>query len=157
MVKLWPNMIKLFDIWNILAKSKCPDSKSFHNVKNGIDDPLTVAKHCFFSFLTGLLQPFLAAFHQGDGLMLPYLCCSIKELVPLLGLIVRPKVIIGGSNFSISETCTKWEESCWNKECPSWVCSWKWVTKSFKMWKGKLGENYHIKYLKNLKHFTCFV
>ena len=53
---------------------------------------MTVAKLCF-SFLAGLLQPFLTAF-QGDGLMLPYLCSSIKELVvSLLGLILRPKVI----------------------------------------------------------------
>ena len=76
-----------------LAKSKCPDSKGFYNVKKGIDDPLTVAKLCFFSFLTGLHQPFLAAF-QGDGPILPYLCSNVKELVvSLLGLIVRPKVI----------------------------------------------------------------
>ena len=62
-------------------------------MKKGIDDPLTVAKLCFFSFLTGLHQPFLAAF-QGDGPILPYLCSNVKELVvSLLGLIVRPKVI----------------------------------------------------------------
>ena len=86
-------MIKLFDFWNTLAKSKRPDSKSFHNVKKETDDPLTVSKRCFFSFLAGLLQPFLGAF-QGDGPMLPYLCSSVKELVvSLLGLIVRPKVI----------------------------------------------------------------
>ena len=85
-------MIKLFDFWNTLVKSKCPDSKSFHNVKKGINDPLTVAKLCFF-FLAGLLQPFLTAF-QVDGPMLPYLCSSVKELVvSLLGLMVRPKVI----------------------------------------------------------------
>ena len=86
-------MIKLFDFWNTLAKSKCPDAKSFHKVKKGIDDPLKVAKLCFFFFLAGLLQPFLTAF-QGDGPMLPYLCSSVKEIVvSLLGLIVRSKVI----------------------------------------------------------------
>ena len=86
-------MIKLFDFWNTLAKSKRPDSKSFHNVKKEIDDPLTVSKLCFFSFLAGLLQPFLRAF-QGDRPMLPYLCSSVKELVvSLLWLIVRPKLI----------------------------------------------------------------
>ena len=85
-------MIKPFDFWNTLAKSKRPDSKSFHNVKKEIDDPLTVARLCFFSFLAGLLQLFLTAF-QGDGPMLPYLCISVKELVvSLLGLIVRPKI-----------------------------------------------------------------
>ena len=85
-------MIKMFDFWNTLAKSKRSDSKSFHNVKKGIDDPLTVIKLYFFSFLAGLLQPFLTAF-QGDGPMLPQLCSSVKELlVSLLGLIIRPKV-----------------------------------------------------------------
>ena len=90
-------MIKMFDFWNTLAKSKLPDSKSFLTVKKGIDDPLTVAKLCF-SFLAGLLQPFMTAF-EGDGPMLPYLCSSVKELVvsllvvSLLELIVRPKVI----------------------------------------------------------------
>ena len=34
LVKLWPNMIKLFDFWNNLAKSEHPDSKSFYNVKS---------------------------------------------------------------------------------------------------------------------------
>ena len=86
-------MIKPFDFWNTLAKSKRPDSKSFHNMKKGIDDPLIVAKLCFFSFLAGLLQPCLTAF-QGDWTMLPYLCSSVKELVvSLIGLTVRPKVI----------------------------------------------------------------
>ena len=86
-------MIKLFDLWITLVKSKRPDSKSFHNVKKGIDDSLTVPELCFFSFLAGLLQPFSTAF-QGDGPMLPYLCSSVKELVlSLLGLIVRPKAI----------------------------------------------------------------
>ena len=62
-------------------------------MKKGIDDPLAVAKLCFFSFLARLLQPFLTAF-QGDGPMLPYLCSSVKEIVvSLLGLIVRSKVI----------------------------------------------------------------
>ena len=85
-------MIKLFDFWNTLAKSKRPDLKSFHNVKKAIDDSLTVAKRCF-SFLAGLRQPFLTIF-QGNGPMLPYLCSSVKELaVSLLGLIIRPKVI----------------------------------------------------------------
>ena len=75
-----------------LAKSKCPDSKGFYNVKKGIDDPLTVAKLCF-SFLAELLQSFLTA-SQGHGPMLSYLCSSIRELVvSLLGLIVRPKFI----------------------------------------------------------------
>ena len=69
-------------------------------MKKGIDDPLTVSELCFFSFLAGLLQPFLTAF-QGDGSMLPYLCSSIKELViSLLGLIVRRLKVIERAQIS---------------------------------------------------------
>ena len=54
---------------------------------------MRVAKLCFFSFLAGLLQPFLTAF-QGDEPMLPYLGSNVKEVVvSLLALIVRPKAI----------------------------------------------------------------
>ena len=92
LIKLWPNMVKLYDFWSSLAKSKRPDSKSYENVKKGIDDPLTVAKLHFFSYIAGLLQPFLTAF-QGDGPMLPFLCNDIKTIfVSLLGLILKPQV-----------------------------------------------------------------
>ena len=54
---------------------------------------MRVAKLCFFSFLAGLLQPFLTAF-QGDEPMPPYLGSNVKEVVvSLLALIVRPKAI----------------------------------------------------------------
>ena len=134
-------MIKLFDFWNTLAKAKPPDSKSFLNLKKGIDNPLTVAKLCFFSFLARLLQPFLTAF-QGDGPMLPYLCSSIKELVvSLLGLIVRPKVIEEAQTLALVKLVQNEKNLVETKKCPSWVCSWKWVTKLFKMWKGWPGAS----------------
>lgn len=86
-------MIKLFEFWGTLTKSKRPDSKSFHNVKKGIDDPLTVVKLNIFAYVAGLLQPFLTVF-QGDGPLLPFLCANVKELiVALLGLIVKTKAI----------------------------------------------------------------
>ena len=85
-------MVKLYDFWSSLAKSKRPDSKSYENVKKGIDDPMTVAKLHFFLYVAGLLQPFLTAFH-GDGPMLPFLCNDIKTIfVSLLWLILKPQV-----------------------------------------------------------------
>ena len=93
LIKLWPNMIKLFDFWSSLCKSKQPSSKSYENTKKGIEDPLTVAKLHFFSFVAGLLQPFLKLF-QGDGPMVPFLCNSIRGIyISLLELIVKAKVL----------------------------------------------------------------
>lgn len=83
----------MFEFWGTLAKSKRPDSKSYHNVKKGIDDPLTVVKLQIFSYCAGLFQPFLTVF-QGDGPLLPYLCRNVKELiVALLSLVVKSKAI----------------------------------------------------------------
>ena len=76
-------MIKMFEFWGTLAQSKRPDSKSYHNVKKGIDDPLTVVKLQIFSYCACLFQPFLTVF-QGDGPLLPYLCRNVKELIVAL-------------------------------------------------------------------------
>ena len=66
LIKLWPNMIKVFDFWNSLCKSKRPFSKSYENTRKGIEEPLTDAKLHFFSFVAGLLQPFLKVFQGVD-------------------------------------------------------------------------------------------
>ena len=59
LIEIWPNLIKVFDFWNGLPKSRRPSSKSFENTKIGIEDPFTVVKLSFFSFVAGLLEPFL--------------------------------------------------------------------------------------------------
>ena len=93
LIKLWPNMIKVFDFWNILCKPKQPCSKSYENTKKGIEDPLTMAKLHFLSFVARLLQPFLKVF-RGDGLMIPFLCNNIRSIyISLLELIVKAKVL----------------------------------------------------------------
>ena len=93
LIKLWPNMIKVFDFWNILCKPKQPCSKSYENTKKGIEDPLTMAKLHFLSFVARLLQPFLKVF-QGDGLMIPFLCNNIRSIyISLLELIVKAKAL----------------------------------------------------------------
>ena len=55
LIKLWLNIIKVFDFWNGLCKSKRTCSKSYENTRKGIEEPLTVAKLHFFSFVDGLL------------------------------------------------------------------------------------------------------
>ena len=39
LIKLWSNMIKVFDYWNSLCISKQPRLKSYENTKKGIEDP----------------------------------------------------------------------------------------------------------------------
>ena len=86
-------MIKAFDFWNGLCKSKRPWSKRYENTRKGIEEPLTVAKLHFFSFVAGLLQPFLKVF-QGNGPMVPFLCNNIRSIyISLLELIVNAKVL----------------------------------------------------------------
>ena len=48
LIKLWPNMIKVFNFWNGLCKSKRHCSKSYENTRKGIEEPLTIAKFHFF-------------------------------------------------------------------------------------------------------------
>ena len=93
LIKPWPNMIKVFDFWKGLCKSKRPCSKSYENTRKGIEKPLTVAKLHFFSFVAALLQPFLKVF-QGDGPMIPFLYNNVRSIyISLLELIVKAKVL----------------------------------------------------------------
>lgn len=101
LIKLWPNMIKLFGYWEGLCASKRPGSKSYKNTKKGIDDPLTVAKLHFFSFVAGLLQPFLK-FFQGDGPLIPFFCNNIRSVyISLLELIVKEKALENVNSYDL--------------------------------------------------------
>ena len=89
LIKLWSSMIKVFGFWNSLCRSKQPCSKSYENTKKDIEDPVTMAKLHFFSFVAGLLQPLLKVF-QGDGPMIPFLCNNIRSTyISLLEFIVK--------------------------------------------------------------------
>ena len=62
-------------------------------MKAHINDPLTLAKLKFFSFVASLLKPYLTKYH-GDGPMLPFVNEDIKKLSKrLLALIIKPDVI----------------------------------------------------------------
>ena len=73
LIDIWGNMRKLYDYWEGLVKSKRPSSKSYENVKAGINDKLVIAKLHFFLYLAGLLKPFLTCY-QGDGPTVSFLC-----------------------------------------------------------------------------------
>ena len=66
LIKLWPNMIKVFDFWNGLCKSKRPCSKSYGNTRKGIEEPLTVAKLHSFHLLLGCGNHFSKSFRGID-------------------------------------------------------------------------------------------
>ena len=93
LIEIWPNLIKLYEFWDSLSKSKRPKSKSYENVKVGINDVLTIPKLHFFMFIAGILRPFLTAF-QSDEPMVPYLCNDIKDIYyKLFQLIVKPDIL----------------------------------------------------------------
>ena len=51
---------------------KKPSSKSYETVKKAIGDPFIVSKLRFFTYVTGLVEPFLTLF-QTDSFYVPIL------------------------------------------------------------------------------------
>ena len=89
-MEIWPELVKIFEYWLRLPKSKQPKSKSFEAVKDAIDDVLYPAKLSFFSHFAGLIQPFLTCY-QSDKPMIPFLHDDIFNLVfSLLQIVVKP-------------------------------------------------------------------
>ena len=64
------------------------------NMKNAVSDDLTIAKLHYYSYIAGLLQPFIAGLlqlYQPDYPMLPFLFDDLKGLVKtLLTNIINP-------------------------------------------------------------------
>ena len=64
-----------------------------------MNDPLTVAKLQFFSFLVAVLQPFLKS-HQTDEPMVPFLFDDIFSLLQqILQTVVKPDLLINCKDF----------------------------------------------------------
>ena len=55
LIDVWRNILKIFDFWEGLVKSKQPKSKSYDNVKAHINDKLIVAKLHFFAYVAGIM------------------------------------------------------------------------------------------------------
>ena len=71
---------KIVRDWNKLPKSKQPKSKSYEDVLQTGDDPFTTTKLTFFSYVAGILEPYLKKY-QSDMPMVPYMYAELKVFV----------------------------------------------------------------------------
>lgn len=93
LLQVWGNVKVVVKFWEKLPKSKRPSSKSYFAVKDAVDDPLIQAKLQCFSYVAGIVEPFLRLY-QTDNPMIPYMYFDLKSLVKqLLEMIVDLKVI----------------------------------------------------------------
>ena len=89
LLAIWPNIEKIVKFWERLPKSKRPASKSYLNVVDAVNDHFITAKLAFFSYLSGLVEPFLEKY-QNDKPMLPFMYEDLKMLLKsLLRLVVK--------------------------------------------------------------------
>ena len=89
-IEIWPELVKKFEYWLRLPKSKQPKSKSFEAVKDAIDDVLHPAKLTFVSYFADLIQLFFTCY-QSNKPMIPFLHDDIFNLVfSLLQIGVKP-------------------------------------------------------------------
>ena len=79
-MKIWPNITKLVDCYNGFPPFKQPPSKNYMILKNKVSDDLAIAKIHYFSYIDGLLQPFLKIY-QTDQPMLPFFFDEFQGLV----------------------------------------------------------------------------
>ena len=90
---IWPSIIQLYKFWDGLVKSKRPSSKSYLNLKTAVDDPLYTAKLSFFSYLAGILQPFLVQY-QTDNPMLPFMYNDLTGLISkIMRIVIKSEII----------------------------------------------------------------
>ena len=68
-------------------KSKTTSSRSYENLKITVNNPFTVAKLQFFSFLACVLQPFLKSYETDDP-MVPFLYNYIFSLLQQIIIVV---------------------------------------------------------------------
>ena len=93
LIELWPNIVKIFDFWEGLVKSKRQSSKSYLNVLNHIKDKLIVPKLHIFAYVTGIMQPHLIC-HQVDGPTVSFMNDDIQNLFSNLPqMVVKPKIL----------------------------------------------------------------
>lgn len=83
LLEIQANIVKLVDYYDSLPKYKQPSFKTYIHVKNAVSDPFTKSKLYYFSYIAGLLQPFLKIY-QTDKPMLPFLFDDLKSLVKTL-------------------------------------------------------------------------
>ena len=93
LLDVWPNMEKIVRFWKKMPVSKQPSSKSFKNVAEAVDDPLTPARLAFFSYVSSLMEPYLTKY-QSNKPMIPFMYLDLKDLIKkLLQIIIKPEEI----------------------------------------------------------------
>ena len=92
LIELWDNIRQLTNFWDKLCKSKQPQSKSYKNTQETINDPSTLAKLKFLSFVSDIVEPLKK--YQLDKPMIPFMYEDLKDLVSrLLELFVKPAIL----------------------------------------------------------------
>ena len=59
----------MVSFWEKLPKSKHPKCKSYDNVKNAANDNLIAMELEFFTYIAGILQPFLKSYQSDDPVL----------------------------------------------------------------------------------------
>ena len=66
-----------------------------------MNDPLTAAKLQFFSFVAGILQPFLKSYQTDDQPMIPFMYNDIFALLQkILQYVIKRDLLVNCKNFS---------------------------------------------------------
>ena len=98
---IWENIKSLVKDWESKPQSKRPSSKSYENLKAAVNDPLTAAKLQFFSFVAGILQPFLKSYQTDDQPMIPFMYNDIFTLLQkILQYVIKRDLLVNCKNFS---------------------------------------------------------
>ena len=90
MTEVWPNLIKLINVWASLPKSKQPTCKGYGNVCDAMRDPFMILKLTFFSFSCELVEPYLKLC-QSNRPFIPFIYSEVNSVTKsLLLLIAKP-------------------------------------------------------------------
>ena len=83
MIEVWSNLLKLINFLTSPRKSKQPTCKSYKNVCDAMQGPFMISKLTFFSFICGLVEPYLKVF-QSDRPMVPFIYSKVKSVIKSL-------------------------------------------------------------------------
>ena len=92
MIELWPNLIKLINFWTSPPKSKQPTCKGYGKVCDAVKDPFMISKLTLFSFVCGLVEPYLKVFQCGRP-MVPFIYSKVKSVIKSLPLLIVKPII----------------------------------------------------------------
>ena len=79
-IEVWPSIKLIMDFLEKLQKLKQPSNKSYNTLKTSASDELVIGKLVCFSYVTGMVKPFLAAF-ETDSRMTPFLFGDLFKLL----------------------------------------------------------------------------